>query len=232
MSEFDAVCFDLDGTLCVSDRDPVALLERAFERADADPFFTVADAASVDPGTLPPADSDVEFHEHPFSAAADAAGTEPSAATLTAVAHAHVDALDSTQVPFREGALAALEYARDRYDLALVTNGGEATQTAKQEALGITDHFDVTVYCDLDAGAVPKPDPAPFRAALDELDVRPAAVLKVGDSHGADVVGAHEVGMRSAWVPRRDRAPAESLADPDPAPTHRLDSMADLETVL
>lgn len=232
MTDFDAVCFDLDGTLCVSDQDPARLLDRSFERAGVDPFFSMADAATVDPATLPPADSAVEFHEHLFSAAATDAGADPSATRVTAVAEAHVELLDPTRVSFRDGAREALEYARERYDLALVTNGGRETQRAKQDALGITDHFDVEVYCDPEAGVVPKPDPTPFRMALDALGVDAAAALKVGDSHGADVVGAHGVGMHSAWVPRQGRSHVDRPSDPNPGPTHRLDSMADLDTML
>lgn len=232
MTDFDAVCFDLDGTLCVSDQDPDQLLESSFERAGVDPFFSMADAAAVDPSRLPPADSDVEFHELSFSAAATEAGADPSAATVTAVAEAHVELLDPTRVSFRDGARDALEYARERYNLALVTNGGRETQRAKQDALGITDHFDVAVYCDPDAGVVPKPDPTPFRTALDRLGVHADAALKVGDSHGADVVGAHNAGMRSAWVPRRGHPSVDLPTDPDPAPTHHLDSMAELHTVI
>jgi len=232
MTGFDAVCFDLDGTLCVSDQDPAELLDAAFARADTDSLFSVADVAAVDPADLPPADSDVEFQRLLFGASAERAGADPSAATITAVAEAYVEALDPTAVSFREGARDVLEYARERYDLALVTNGGRETQRAKQAALGITDHFDVEVYCDPSAGVVPKPDPVPFRTALDELGVRADATLKVGDSHVADVVGAHNAGMASAWVPRREFPSAELPSDPDPAPTHRLDSMTDLHGVI
>lgn len=232
MPDYDAVCFDLDGTLCVSEQDPAQLLEVAFERAGAEPFFSVSDAAAVDASALPPADSDVEFHEHLFTAAATEADADPSAATVAAVAEAHVDVLDPAEVSFRDGARTALEYARERYDVALVTNGARETQTVKQEALGIIDHFDVEVYCDPAAGVVPKPDPTPFQMALDELDVLADAALKVGDSHGADVVGAHNAGMQSVWVPRQDRSTMELPAEPDPAPTHRLDSMGDLQTIL
>lgn len=124
MSDLDAVCSDLDGTLCVSDQDSAALLELAFERAGTDAFFSVSDAVAIDLSTLPPADSDVEFHEHLFSAAAAEAGTDSSTATVTAVAAARVDALDPSEVSFRDRAQAALECARERNDLALVTNGG------------------------------------------------------------------------------------------------------------
>lgn len=232
MSRFDAVCFDLDGTLCVSDQDPAELLDVAFERTGVDPFFAARDVAAVDPGTLPTADTDVEFHEYLFDAAAERAGAGASAATVTALARAYVETLDPTEVSSQDGARAVLEYASERYDLALVTNGGEATQTAKLDALGITDHFDVEVYCDPDAGVVPKPDPTPFRLALDELGVQADRALKVGDSHGADVVGAYNVGMRSVWVPRTEHPTVNRPTEPDPAPIHRLDSMTDLSTVI
>ena len=50
--------------------------------------------------------------------------------------------------------------------------------------------------------------------------------LMVGDSLGADVAGAHAVGMRSAWVPSTDPD-----GDPEPTPTHVLDSPGQLSTL-
>ncbi len=45
-----------------------------------------------------------------------------------------------------------------------------------------------------------KPDERAFAALLARLGASPAEVLFVGDSYDADVVGAHNAGMRTAWV--------------------------------
>jgi putative hydrolase of the HAD superfamily len=51
-----------------------------------------------------------------------------------------------------------------------------------------------------------KPDPAIYEVALARLGLAPAEVLMVGDSYERDVVPAHAVGMRTAWlVPAAER---------------------------
>jgi putative hydrolase of the HAD superfamily len=72
-----------------------------------------------------------------------------------------------------------------------------------------------------------KPDPALYELAATRLDVPPAAILHVGDSWERDVVPAHTVGMRAAWLARPEvTTPAE------PAGVWRLASLLDLEALL
>ncbi|WP_436926455.1 HAD family hydrolase [Halosimplex amylolyticum] len=229
MSDVDAVCFDLDTTLCVGEQTDADVHGAVFDRVDVDPFFSIADVRAVDSADLPTAHSDREFYEHLYRAVCEDVGGDPAHAP--ALAEATVDVVDETAVTFREGAREALEHVAGRYEVGLITNGAEETQTAKLERLGIGDAFDVTVFCDPAAGIEPKPDPAPFERALAALDASPDRTLYVGDSHSCDVVGAHAAGLQSAWVPP-DRDHQEVVPDPDPAPTHRLESMATLSSLL
>ncbi|WP_123539001.1 HAD family hydrolase [Halosimplex salinum] len=229
MTGIDAVCFDLDSTLAVSEQSDADVHAAVFERCDVDPFFSIADVRAVDSADLPTAHSDREFYEHLYRAVCENVDEDPE--HVPALAEATVNIVDQTAVTFRDGAREALEHAREHYDVGLVTNGGEATQSAKLERLGIADAFDATVFCDPAAGVEPKPDPAPFEAVLAALDATPERTLYVGDQHTADVVGAHRAGLQSVWVPP-DRSHQEFPDDPDPAPTHRLDSMAALPDVL
>jgi len=229
MGEFDAVCFDLDSTLCVSEQSDHDIHQAVFERVDVDPWFSPADLRAIDSASLPTAHTLREFYEHLYRAVCADVGGDPAHAP--ALAEATVDVVDEAAVTFRDGARAALDHVRDRYEVGLITNGGEAGQTAKLERLGIADAFDATVFCDPANGVEPKPATEPFERALASLDATPERTLYVGDSHGADVVGAHRTGLQSAWVPldRHGEVPAES---PDPAPTHRLDGMGELPSVL
>lgn len=229
MGEFDAVCFDLDSTLCVSDQSDHEIHEAVFERVDPDPWFSPADLRAVDSADLPTAETTREFYENLYRAVCADVGGDPAHAP--ALAEATVEVVDETAVTFREGAREALEHVRDRYDVGLVTNGDEATQTAKLERLGIADAFDATVFCDPANGIEPKPDPTPFEMVLEGLDAAPERTLYVGDQHTADVVGAHAAGLASAWVPL-DRHGTAHPEDPDPAPTHWLDSPSELPSVL
>ncbi len=91
-------------------------------------------------------------------------------------------------------------------NLELVTNGDEAPQNTKLDALGIADAFDTLVFVDPRNGVPPKPDAAPFEKALTELGTTPNDALHVGDSLRADIAGANALGMDSVWVPHDERA--------------------------
>lgn len=227
MSSPDAVCFDLDGTLCVSEQDPGTLLETAFLTADADPSFGVGDLAAVDVGALPTAETDLEFYEAYFRAGARRAGADPSDPALSVVATAYLEQLDPAAVRPREGAVQAVEAAREAGPVALVTNGGEAIQRRKLDAIGLADAFDAVVCCDPANGIDPKPNPTPLELALDQLAVQPEDAVLVGDSLSCDVRGARAAGMSSAWVPTTEPDP-----QPDPEPTHVFQSLLELQTLL
>ena len=229
MAPIDAVCFDLDRTLCVSEQSDEDIHAAVFDRVDCEPFFTPADVHAVDTADLPAADSDVEFFEHLYRAIVGE--DHPRTEYVPELAEATADVVDPTAVRFREGARDAFAYVRDRYEVGLITNGSERRQTAKLEGLGLRDAFDVSVFCDPATGVAPKPDPVPFERATAALDAPPERSLDVGDRHAGDVVGAHGVGLQTAWVPIEEPH-LEVPADPDPAPTHRLDSMAQLREIL
>ncbi|NUB90945.1 HAD family hydrolase [Haloterrigena sp. SYSU A558-1] len=227
MAAYDAICFDLDSTLCEPTRDAATVLEAAFERAGIDPFCAPADLRAAVP-SLPTAETDREFYENLFAEVADRADVDPALAPR--LAGAYLEEQDPTAVRFRPGARAALQHARDRGPVGLITNGGRPTQTRKLEALGIADAFDVSVFTEPSAGIFPKPDAAPFEYALGELGVTPDAAIHVGDSIRADVAGANAMGLDSAWVD-----PGHDDADGGPhahEPTYELSTLEAFETVL
>lgn len=79
------------------------------------------------------------------------------------------------------------------------------------------------VIVDSSIAGLAKPDPAIYRLAATQLGLLPAAILHVGDSWERDVVPAHAVGMRTAWLAR-----PEAITPPEPADVWRLDSLLDL----
>jgi putative hydrolase of the HAD superfamily len=227
MDDIEAVLFDLDGTICVHDQDPVALWGRAFERAGADPPVAPATVAGVDPADTPTVETRQEFFRALYEAGVERAGATLDPETAAAVTDAFLAVADPAAVSFRPGARAALAAARERGAVGLVTNGGRDSQTSKLDALGIRDAFDAAVYCDPRAGVQPKPDPTPVEMALDELGVPADGAVLVGDTLRADVRAARNAGTRSAWVPRQDRAD-----EPVPEPDHVLERMDEFAALL
>jgi putative hydrolase of the HAD superfamily len=84
--------------------------------------------------------------------------------------------------------------------LAIVSDGDVAIQEAKLDGLGLGASFDVVVLSDRLGREHRKPDPAPFRLAMDRLGVVPEQSIFVGDRPAKDVAGAHAAGMRAIRV--------------------------------
>ena len=63
-----------------------------------------------------------------------------------------------------------------------------------------------------------KPDPAACSPLLEAWALPPEAVLMVGDTLEADVLGARRAGMGAVWVRSREDARQEGSADPPGAP--------------
>lgn len=106
--------------------------------------------------------------------------------------------------------LPALKRLTARWPLASLTNGN-----ADLQRVGLQSHF-VHHVCARDTG-VAKPDPRIFLAAAERLGVAPEQILHVGDDPAADVAGARDAGLRTAWINRHGQPwPAEELgAAPD-----------------
>lgn len=233
MSSVDAVCFDLDGTLCVSERSDRQFTGEVFERAGIDPIFSPADLRAVDPADVEPAENITEFYTNLYRATVSDidVDVDPESRLVEELGELAGDLYDPTAVTFREGAEETLAYVRERYEVGLITNGKRETQTTKIEQLGLTGTFDTTVICDPGRGIDGKPAREPFEMALADLSTSAGKTMHVGDSLGEDVRGARNAGVQSVWVPMN--RPHEALpAEPDPTPTYRVNSLADLRTVI
>ncbi|MCA1687287.1 MAG: HAD family phosphatase, partial [Actinobacteria bacterium] len=104
------------------------------------------------------------------------------------------------------GLLDFMEEGKSRgLSLALVTNAPEDNVEAILLALELGEFFDEVVLSD-EVGPV-KPDPAPYRAALDKLGVRPEEALAFEDSTSgiasSVAAGIPTVGIASTQVPEK-----------------------------
>ena len=112
------------------------------------------------------------------------------------------------------GAVEALQTARARFPVALVSDGDPAGQRAKLAAVGLGDAFDAIVWSDELGRVWRKPEPRPFLHAANLLGVRAADVVMIGDRPDKDVLGAHRAGMRAVRVRTGEYAHAEDLVLP------------------
>ncbi len=131
----------------------------------------------------------------------------------------------AAEFPAHHGPL--LTDLKRRYRLALVSNF-DYTPTALGilEEAGVVDCFETILVSD-EVGWR-KPAPAIFEEALRRVGVTAEQTLFVGDRADIDVLGAHQVGMRTAWI-NPDAAP---LPPGMPRPDVELRDLADLRGVL
>jgi len=74
----------------------------------------------------------------------------------------------------------------------------------KLKNLGLSGIWDA-VLCSEEIGRL-KPDPLPFRELIRVMDTDPGKILYVGNSFRYDILGANRCGMKTAWIkPRRKR---------------------------
>jgi putative hydrolase of the HAD superfamily len=214
----DALVFDLDHTLCAYRPSGEEILSLSFEAAGTDPLFAVEEYYDIFDDYVAESDDGRENRARCFEALAAEAGRSPEVGRR--VADAYAAERDHENVRWVPGAKAAIESLSETYPLALVTNGAREWQSAKLRGLGIEDRFETVVYAGYETA--PKPEPEPFRVALDALDATPDRAVKIGNSLDHDVAGARNAGLRSVWLDR------DGVEDPTPTPDVRIESMEEL----
>ena len=101
------------------------------------------------------------------------------------------------QIHLPEDSRATLGVLRRSWRIGVLTNGLPDVQRRKIAALGLEPCVDAIVYAADYGSGLGKPDPASFRAILDQLDVPADRALVVGDDPIADIHGAGLLGIRS-----------------------------------
>lgn len=84
-----------------------------------------------------------------------------------------------------------------------VALGSISNGSADLEAIGLAEHFQISISAR--AFGTAKPDPAIFHAACSALQVSPAEAVYVGDDPQLDIEGAQRAGMRAVWMNRFER---------------------------
>jgi len=91
----------------------------------------------------------------------------------------------------------------------------------EMRAVGLKPFFEFAIY----SSDTPfrKPHPSIFEMAIESLNMKPEEILFVGDNFKLDVIGAQNVGMKSAWI-NRGRIKSSIDREPD----YELYSLEDL----
>ncbi|HJW90897.1 MAG TPA: HAD family hydrolase [Anaerolineales bacterium] len=82
------------------------------------------------------------------------------------------------------------------------------------------------------AVGIRKPSPKIFEQALNSLGVPASRAAMIGDSLGADILGAKNAGMFSIWITRRAEAPANQAHAETIHPDATIQSLSELPSLL
>jgi FMN phosphatase YigB (HAD superfamily) len=123
-----------------------------------------------------------------------------------------------------------LDQLRRTLRLGLCSNFSHSeTALAVLEQAGLRDRLDSGALVVSDAFGLRKPRAEIFAEVVSRLGVAPAEALHVGDSLRADVAGAANAGLRTAWITRRvSDAEAALAAHEGPRPDHVIGDLAEL----
>jgi putative hydrolase of the HAD superfamily len=120
---------------------------------------------------------------------------------------------------------------RQGYRLGIISNASDDrdVQTLVDKAQ-IRPFFDFIIVSA--AVGIRKPHPRIFRMALDHWNLAPSQVVMVGDTLGADILGAHNAGMRGIWITRRANKAANRDHLDTILPDSQIASLAELPDLL
>lgn len=102
-------------------------------------------------------------------------------------------------LPFPD-TIQTLEKLKDKYLLAIITNGDSIAQRKKIEHAGIMQYFDENHIFVSGDFLYKKPDKRIFEYAMQQLNVRPEESVFVGDIFSNDVIGAYHAKMHPIWI--------------------------------
>ena len=114
-------------------------------------------------------------------------------------------------------ALPTLQSLREQgYRMGLISNAGDDqdVQTLIDKA-GLRGYFDIILTSA--AQGIRKPNPRLFHQALQTWAAGPERAAMIGDTLGADILGAKNAGIYSVWITRRisPKQPHQDLIIPD-----------------
>jgi 2-haloalkanoic acid dehalogenase type II len=144
----------------------------------------------------------------------------PALKQLYAVSQAHWK-LEEDTLPTLEA------LRRTGYRMAVVSNAADDADVQR-----LVDNAGIRGYLDLvlssAACGTRKPNPRIFQIALEQWKLTPSEAVMVGDTLGADILGARNAGIYSIWITRRADRPANRDHAGTIQPDTQIQTLAEL----
>ncbi len=115
--------------------------------------------------------------------------------------------------------------------LGLISNASDAGNVQRLiDNAGLREYFDPILISA--AVGLRKPNPRIFELALKAWGLPPAAVVMVGDTLGADILGAQLAGLRHVWLSARADGPANRAHRGNIVPEAEIRALAELPPLI
>lgn len=131
-----------------------------------------------------------------------------------------------------EDALETLQTLQDQgYRLGIISNAGDAQNVQRLiDQAGLRQYFEyISISADV---GIRKPHPRIFQMAFDHFRVEAGRAVMIGDTLGADVLGARNVSMASVWITRRADTPDNRAHRDTLRPDAEISTLAELPPLL
>lgn len=119
---------------------------------------------------------------------------------------------------------------KDKYKLALITDGDKNVQRNKVHALKLNDLLDYIVYTDDYGPSGKKPNTISFKKVLKELGGKPEEMIYVGDNPEKDFIGAKKIGIKTIQI-YRDKVGKNNFSE-EFAANYSIKKIEDLLTLI
>jgi putative hydrolase of the HAD superfamily len=131
-----------------------------------------------------------------------------------------------------EDAIPTLEQLRDRgYRLGLISNAGDDANVQR-----LVNQADLRPFFDIILSSaklgIRKPNPRIFEYALNHFEIPPSQAVMVGDTLGADILGAQNAGIFAIWITRRASTPANQAHQDTIQPDAVIGTLSELPEAL
>ncbi len=119
-----------------------------------------------------------------------------------------------------------LDTQRDRFILAVITNGFSEAQLPKMKTSGIDKYFDY-FFLSEDLGFM-KPDRRFFEAALAKMGAESGQCIVIGDDYNVDILGAMSAGIPQIYY----NITGKPLPTDSPKPTYEIRDLREMQDIV
>ena len=101
-----------------------------------------------------------------------------------------------------DDAIDTLDKLKNKYKLAIVSNGDGEQQRRKIDYTGLKEYFpEIIISSEV---GVSKPDKKIFEITCEKMNITPEECIMVGDKYSTDVEGGLNAGLTAVWVDRKN----------------------------